>query len=58
MDKILHDIRNELTVAIASIQAFIDGKLEPNAATFQEVLTALEEVNRMLPQLREAPEEK
>ncbi len=56
MDKLLHDIRNELAVAIASVQAFIDGKLEPNAETFGEVLDALEEVNRMLSQLRQTHE--
>lgn len=53
MDKVLHDIRNELAVAIASVQAFIDGKLETNPANLQDVMDALEEVNRRLPELRE-----
>jgi hypothetical protein len=58
VDKVLHDIRNELAVAIASVQAFIDRKLEPNAETLGDVLAALEEVNRMLPLLREPREQK
>ncbi|HXF35424.1 MAG TPA: hypothetical protein VN603_12705 [Candidatus Acidoferrales bacterium] len=47
-----------MAVAIASVQAFIDRKLEPNAETLGDVLAALEEVNRMLPLLREPREEK
>jgi hypothetical protein len=52
LDKLLHDMRNELAVAIASMQAFIDGKLEPSPQNFQDVLEALEELNRMLSELR------
>jgi hypothetical protein len=52
MDRVLHDIRNDLAIAIASVQAFIDGKLEPSAENLQEVMDVLEEVNRRLPELR------
>ncbi len=52
MDKTLHDMRNDLAVAVASLEAFIDGKLEPNHANFQEVLDSLGDLDSMLGELR------
>jgi hypothetical protein len=54
VNRLLHDIRNELAVAIASVQAFIDGKLEPTKENFDEVLESLENVNRLLADLARA----
>ncbi len=45
MDTALHDLRNDLAVAIASLEAFIDGKLEPSAPNCQRVLDSLYEVS-------------
>ena len=55
MDKTLHDIRNDLAIAIGSVYAFMDGKLEPNAANLQEVLESLQEVDAALTQSRARP---
>jgi hypothetical protein len=41
-------MRNNLAVAIASVQAFIDGKLDPNPENLQGVLEELEELNAAL----------
>ncbi len=45
MDRTLHDIRNELAVAIGSVHAFIDGKLESNEANLKAVLESLQEID-------------
>jgi PAS domain S-box-containing protein len=45
VDKSLHDIRNDLAVAIGSVHAFIDGKLPPEAANLQTVLESLQDVD-------------
>ena len=56
MDRIIHDLRNELAVAEASIQAVIDGKLPPNTENLQAVLTSLEDVDAAVLQLGTHPE--
>jgi two-component system sensor histidine kinase/response regulator len=48
MDKALHDIRNDLAVAIGSVHAFIDGKLEPDGANLQTVLESLQDADAAL----------
>ena len=45
MDIALHRLRNDLAVAVASVEAFIDGKLEPSAVNYQRVLDALYDLN-------------
>jgi PAS domain S-box-containing protein len=54
VDKALHDIRNDLAVAIASLEAFADGKLEPNAEHINGVLQSLAHLNGLLSELRAA----
>lgn len=54
MNSRLHDIRNNLAVAIGSIHAFIDAKLAPDARNLAGVLQALEEIDAALPALRAA----
>lgn len=44
-------MRNDLAVAIASVQAFIDGKLEPNPENLGDVLESLEDLGRLLSEL-------
>lgn len=52
MDRsLLHDIRNELAVAVASVQAFIDGKLPSTAENLAAVLEALEECDALVGQV-------
>ena len=55
MDKTLHDIRNDLAVAIGSVYAFIDGKLEPNDANLQTVLESLQDADAALTTSRVPP---
>lgn len=55
MDRsLLHDIRNDLAVAIASVQAFIDGKLDTSRENLQEVLETLEDLDRLTTDLHAA----
>ncbi len=48
MRSIVHDIRNQLAIAIANVEAFTDGTLEPNPERLRTVLAALEEAHRLL----------
>jgi len=45
---VLHDLRNELTVAVATLHALIDGKLEPSRENYTTALEALESVDVLL----------
>jgi PAS domain S-box-containing protein len=54
VNKTLHDMRNDLAVAIASLEAFIDGKLEPNHKNFEEILDALGHLDGLITTLRPA----
>jgi two-component system sensor histidine kinase BaeS len=49
--RVLHEIRNHLAVAIANIEAFRDGVLEPSSARLSSVLQALGEVENLLREL-------
>jgi two-component system sensor histidine kinase/response regulator len=53
MDKTLHDIRNDLAVAIGSVYAFIDGKLAPDQGNLQTLLESLQDADRALPTSRD-----
>ncbi|MGD0472725.1 MAG: ATP-binding protein, partial [Candidatus Velthaea sp.] len=55
MNKTLHDMRNDLAVAIASLEAFIDGKLEPNHKNFGDILEALGHLDGLISTLRTPP---
>jgi hypothetical protein len=49
---VIHEIRNHLAVAIANVEAFRDGVLEPSPARLNAVLQALAEVDVLLGELR------
>jgi hypothetical protein len=48
MRSIIHEIRNHLAVAIANVEGFRDGILEPTPARLDAVLQALEEIEVLL----------
>ena len=52
MDRTVHDMRNDLAVAMASMQAFLDGKLEPNQQSPQDVRESLEDLDVLVSELR------
>ncbi|MBV9409525.1 MAG: hypothetical protein JO164_11925 [Candidatus Eremiobacteraeota bacterium] len=53
---VFHDIRNNLAVAISSIEAFREGILEPSPARLSVVLHALNEIDVLLRKIpRETP---
>ena len=52
MDKTLHDMRNDLAVAIGTVHAFIDGKLEPTQQHLEDILESLEHLDAMVSELR------
>ena len=52
MSRLVHDIRNHLAVAVATVEAFRDGLLEPTPTRLSEVLAALDQVDALL---REIP---
>jgi PAS domain S-box-containing protein len=54
VNKTLHDMRNDLAVAIASLEAFIDGKLAPNHKNFGDILDALGHLDSLISELRPA----
>jgi signal transduction histidine kinase len=49
--KVVHEIRNHLAVAIANVEAFRDGVLEPSPQRLAAVLQALGEVETLLREL-------
>lgn len=51
MRRVVHEIRNHLAVAIANIEAFRDGVLEPSPKRLAAVLQALGEVEVLLSEL-------
>ncbi len=54
MRRVVHDIRNQLAVAIANLEAFRDGVLEPSPDRLAAVLQALNEVEALLRELSPA----
>jgi hypothetical protein len=48
---LVHDIRNRLAVAIANLEAFQDGVLEPTPQRIATVLQALSEAETLLREL-------
>jgi len=59
MDRTLHDMRNDLAVAIGTMHALIDGKLDPTPERFSDVLEALQAIDAALvaPPQATAPKE-
>ena len=51
MRTVVHEMRNQLAVAIANLEAFIDGKLAPTPARLRTVVEALNEVDVMIADL-------
>jgi len=49
--RVIHEIRNHLAVAIANVEAFRDGVLEPSPQRLSSVLQALREVENLLGEL-------
>jgi len=54
VSSVVHEIRNHLAVAVANVEAFRDGVLEPTPARLTAVLDALERVESLL---REIPQD-
>jgi hypothetical protein len=55
---VVHDIRNQLAVAIANVEAFLEGKLEPSHTRLATVLASLNEIDALLDGLRhDVPDE-
>ena len=48
MRTVIHEMRNHLAVAVANIEAFIDGKFEPTQARLTAVLQALNELDVLM----------
>ena len=51
MSRLVHEIRNQLAVAVANVEAFRDGVLEPTPARLAAVLDALQQVETLLLQI-------
>jgi hypothetical protein len=45
---IIHEMRNHLAVAVASIEAFVDGKLEPTPARLRGLLQELAKLDGLI----------
>jgi PAS domain S-box-containing protein len=54
MDRAVHELRNDLAGAMASMRAFLDGKLEPNQQSPLDVRESLEDLDALAAQLRSA----
>ena len=50
MRSVIHEIRNHLAVAIANLEGFRDGVVEPTPARLETVLQALGEIEVLLAQ--------
>jgi PAS domain S-box-containing protein len=55
VDKNLHDMRNDLAVAIGTLHAFIDGKLSATPERYADILSSLEDVDARLSERRPQP---
>lgn len=48
MRTIVHDIRNHLAVAVANVEAIVDGKLEPTPKRLAAILDSLRTVDALV----------
>ncbi len=55
MRSTIHEMRNQLTVSVANIEAFIDGKLAPTPQRLEAVLNALHKLDALMNDLRVDP---
>jgi two-component system sensor histidine kinase BaeS len=55
LQELVHDIRNRLSVARATIEAFLDGKLAPTTGRLTSVLQTLDQLNELLEHVRSSP---
>jgi hypothetical protein len=51
VSSLVHEIRNQLAVAVANVEAFRDGVLEPTPARLTTVLDALHQVDILLSEI-------
>ncbi len=51
MNAIVHELRNQLAIAVANVEAFIDGKLEPIPRRLRSVSDALTGIDGLLVEL-------
>ena len=51
MREVIHEIRNQLAIAVANVEAFRDGMLEPTPKRLDDVLRALAEIETLLGRL-------
>jgi hypothetical protein len=54
MQSTIHEMRNQLAVAVGNVEAFIDGKFQATPDRLQAVLQALHEVDVLIDDLRPA----
>jgi hypothetical protein len=52
---IIHEMRNHLAVAVANIEAFVDGKLEPTPARMRGVLQELGQLDSLIDEIGTSP---
>jgi hypothetical protein len=57
MRRIIHDVRNQLAIAIANVEGFRDGIVEPTPARLNAVLQALGEIEVLLTRVDPARDE-
>lgn len=57
MRRLVHEMRNQLAVAMANVEAFLDGKLEPTPARLRGVLEALGKLDALIDEVREGSDE-
>ena len=48
MKTVIHEMRNHLAVAVANVEAFIEGRIVPTQARLNSVMQALNEVDRLI----------
>lgn len=48
MKTLIHEVRNQLAIAVANVDGFRDGILEPTPARLEAVLATLEEIEVLL----------
>lgn len=53
MNAIVHELRNQLAIAVANVEAFIDAKLEPTPRRLRSVSDALTGIDGLLVELAE-----
>ncbi|MBV8281227.1 MAG: HAMP domain-containing histidine kinase, partial [Candidatus Eremiobacteraeota bacterium] len=52
LSELIHEMRNQLAVAKANLEAFIDGKLPPTAARLESIVQTLRHLEELVKDLR------